>query len=144
MGNRTEYHREYARKNKRGIKRKDYIKNYMKTYILKDTTKEKIKEYNKKYGTKYRKINENKIKNKLLLRNYGITIEEYNKIFIAQAGCCKICNTHQSEVKKAFGVDHDHLTLKIRGILCDRCNLILGFANDDISILKNAIIYLSK
>lgn len=41
-------------------------------------------------------------------------------------------------------LDHDHITKKFRGILCNRCNVILGFAGDNENILRNAIKYLRK
>jgi len=39
-------------------------------------------------------------------------------------------------------VDHDHVTLKVRGILCNKCNFAIGQLDDKISLLENAIIYL--
>jgi hypothetical protein len=48
-------------------------------------------------------------------------------MFEDQKGCCGICKRHQSEFKKRLGVDHNHSTGKIRKLLCDRCNLGLGF-----------------
>ena len=52
-------------------------------------------------------------------RNYGITLEEYESII--DRGC-EICGTHEGKLC----VDHCHETLKIRGCLCDKCNLALG------------------
>lgn len=75
-------------------------------------------------------------------RNHGITTDDYNKMFNEQNGCCKICDTHQSEFKQALSVDHCHLTNKIRGLLCDACNLGLGKFKDKIDLLEKAIDYL--
>src|SRR4029077_14260982 len=59
------------------------------------------------------------------LRNqFGISIEEYNKLFISQKGCCDICGLHQNKVKQALCVDHNHITKEVRGLLCKRCNLM--------------------
>jgi hypothetical protein len=77
-----------------------------------------------------------------LKRYYGITFEEYNTILEGQGGICPICGIRPGEIKKAFAVDHDHETGKVRGILCDRCNLILGYSKDNILILERAINYL--
>ena len=41
-------------------------------------------------------------------------------------------------------VDHDHTGNFVRGILCTKCNTLLGMANDNIEILENAIKYLMK
>lgn len=75
---------------------------------------------------------------------YGITLEDYNEMFVNQNGCCKICGRHQSEFKKTLCVDHCHTTGKVRGLLCSNCNIVLGQAKDDIEILKSAIKYLEE
>jgi len=77
-----------------------------------------------------------------LRRIYGIGIDIYNKMFDLQNGRCLICNKHQTELSKPLGVDHNHTTDKIRGLLCSHCNLVIGNAFDDPIILKNAIFYL--
>lgn len=93
---------------------------------------------------KYRKNNKEKLYNKMLLYNYGITREDYNNIFDKQKGCCAICGVHQSELNRPLCVDHNHETNIVRGLLCKKCNLVLGFAYDNISILEKSITYLSK
>jgi len=75
---------------------------------------------------------------------YGITINQYNQLFLNQNGCCKICNKHQAEFKQKLSVDHCHKTGRVRGLLCRHCNFGLGFAKDDISILENMIKYLKQ
>lgn len=80
--------------------------------------------------------------NKHLKATYGITRKEYLEMFIKQGGCCKICGTHQLELTKRLAVDHCHSTNKIRGLLCQPCNLMLGGSKDNIDTLKNAITYL--
>ncbi|KKM25050.1 hypothetical protein LCGC14_1598870 [marine sediment metagenome] len=61
-----------------------------------------------------------------LRTNYGMTIEEYSRMFEAQQGCCVICGLHQSELDMSLVVDHDHETGRIRGLLCRNCNCRLG------------------
>lgn len=80
-------------------------------------------------------------KNKFLKYYYGITLEDYNHMFLTQQGCCAICGVHQSEVS-TFHVDHDHLTGEVRGLLCRKCNHLLGNAQDNIETLEAAIRYL--
>ncbi len=93
---------------------------------------------------KYRKNNPDKVRNNNYKSMYSISLEDYNKMFIEQAGCCKICNTHQNNLIKKLAVDHCHLTNKIRGLLCSNCNTALGLMNDDTDLLKIAIKYLEK
>jgi hypothetical protein len=79
-----------------------------------------------------------------LKRFYDMTPEDYDKIFFEQKGRCGICNKHQTELSQSLGVDHSHITGKIRGLLCKPCNSILGYSRDDQSILQQMIVYLRK
>lgn len=78
------------------------------------------------------------------LNVYGITVDDYNKVFTEQNGKCAICGKHQSELKQSLHIDHCHKTDKTRGLLCKNCNLGIGFFNDDIENLQCAILYLNK
>lgn len=79
-----------------------------------------------------------------LKRRYGITIEEFESLWDKQQGLCAIC--HNPAAGKGsmsiLGVDHDHKTGKVRGLLCWRCNQGLGYFKDDIKRLQSAIQYL--
>jgi len=57
---------------------------------------------------------------------YNTTIEEYNKLFEQQRGCCAICGRHRSEFKRHFDIDHNHKTRKVRGLVCAGCNRYIG------------------
>lgn len=61
-----------------------------------------------------------------LMKTYGITIEDYNEMFIRQNGCCDICKRHQTEINHRLYVDHNHATGEVRALLCNRCNQIVG------------------
>lgn len=89
-------------------------------------------------------ITKNKSKKPHLQRTYGITVDDYNIMFAFQEGKCLGCNKHQSELKSALHVDHDHETGKIRGLLCKKCNTAIGLMKDSIYNLNNMINYLSK
>lgn len=75
--------------------------------------------------------------------NYGINIEIYNELFNKQNGCCAICKKHQIEFKKHLHVDHDHITGKVRGLLCHNCNLAIGRLQDSPVIIASALEYVS-
>lgn len=49
-----------------------------------------------------------------------------------------------SKLKRILGVDHCHITGKVRGLLCMKCNSAIGFFNDDINLLQLAIKYLKE
>ena len=77
-----------------------------------------------------------------LKEKYNITLEQYNEMLIKQNSKCATCGKDQSKFKRAFDVDHNHITGKVRGLLCWHCNLLIGHAKEDINILKNAIKYM--
>ena len=96
------------------------------------------------YNKQYRQKHKAKARHGNLVRKYGIGLKEYDELFITQEGCCAICGTHQTELSRALVVDHNHETGEIRGLLCHKCNLTLGYVNDNIRVLINAIKYLEK
>jgi len=61
-----------------------------------------------------------------------------------QNSCCAICNVHQDTTGKKLYVDHDHSTGVVRQLLCQHCNLLIGFAKEDINLLYKAIEYMNK
>jgi hypothetical protein len=79
-------------------------------------------------------------------RWYGITLDEYNSLLKEQGGGCAICHSTEPAGKrvKRFSVDHDHRTGKVRGLLCNLCNHLLGCARDDLQLLVNAVAYLER
>lgn len=77
-------------------------------------------------------------KNARLISRYGITIEMFEAILQAQGNMCPVC----LGTDKIFCVDHNHKTLKIRGIVCNNCNLrVIGGARDHDYKLINAAEY---
>lgn len=79
------------------------------------------------------------------LRNrYGLTVEQVEEMAKAQDGRCAICPAVLGDGGAKVCVDHDHLTRKVRGLLCDPCNKALGAFNDSVSSIRAAIAYLEK
>jgi hypothetical protein len=76
-----------------------------------------------------------------LSRRYGVSLEDYNKLVRLQHGRCAICFNYPKRGGR-LGVDHNHDTGKVRGLLCHKCNPMLGNANDSILVLQKAIQYL--
>jgi hypothetical protein len=84
-----------------------------------------------------------KIKSSKLQSKYGITIEIFRQMLADQNEQCKICLKPQIEnVRSVLYVDHCHETGKVRGLLCQQCNSLLGNAKDNLQILFKAIDYL--
>ena len=72
---------------------------------------------------------------------YNLTSEEYTNKLNEQNGVCGVCGSMEFFFKRILAVDHDHTTGKVRGLLCNKCNLGLGNFKDSIETLKSAIKY---
>jgi len=84
-----------------------------------------------------------------LIKKYGISLEDFNLMFLNQNNRCLICNCVMQLPKEQMGqgmdvvaIDHDHKTGQVRGLLCNSCNKGLGHFKDDKKILSKAIKYL--
>lgn len=73
-----------------------------------------------------------------LRRKYGLTPEQLEAMKEAQGHRCLICNQRRKLV-----VDHDHVTNRVRGLLCNACNCGIGHFCDDADLLRVAITYLT-
>lgn len=137
--------------------KKDGLRTYCTLCVKELANKEKLKEYGHHYYIKNkekidsmqkeRNINNPKTRQIInrssrLKYKYNITIDEYNALFTEQGGSCAICGTHQSALNIPLCVDHSHLTGKIRGLLCRRCNTGIGLLKDSKDILYRAAKYL--
>lgn len=87
-----------------------------------------------------------------LLKNFNISLKEFDVICKSQDYKCKICRSSLKKTKtdklgrkipQAY-VDHNHKTGAIRGILCMNCNTGLGHFRDSTKLLRSAILYLGE
>jgi len=79
-----------------------------------------------------------------LLKDFGITVEEYERMLAAQGGVCAICLRDPKTMKRRLNVDHCHTTGKVRGLLCTLCNKGIGYLREDPFIFFSALGYLQK
>jgi arsenate reductase-like glutaredoxin family protein len=75
------------------------------------------------------------------LRNYGITIKDYDQMFTDQQGLCAICKLSSD---KRLCVDHNHTSGAVRELLCDNCNVGIARFLESVSALQSAIEYIQK
>jgi hypothetical protein len=82
----------------------------------------------------------------MLIKKYGLTLEEYDAKLEAQGGACAICGSTEPRGRwnRHFAVDHCHETGEPRGLLCGGCNVMLGNAGDSPARLRVAAEYLER
>lgn len=113
-----QYHRNWAKKN--SASRQENTRQWMQNNPM--------------------KVLESQIRRKLKHLNIsGLSLETYLIIDSKQQGTCGICNRVPY---KRLSIDHCHKTNKFRGLLCNKCNTGLGYFEDDVIKLENAIRYL--
>ena len=144
--------RTYARKYYKiwNAKNRDKIRAYGRKYYYANL--EKSRKRARKYAASHKKRWARFIKRhpdwarwSHLKSRYGVTKERWLEMYEEQNGCCYTC--HRPEAKcsrKRLCVDHCHTTKKVRRLLCDNCNRVLGTANDSIPLLKSLISYLKE
>lgn len=120
------------------------ILHYMTVYIL---LYKQMKYYEPlpKKRLKYNGLSKRESDYRSLLKcRYGITPELYDEIYNTQGESCATCGIHQSQLNIRLCIDHNHNNNQVRGLLCNKCNRALGFANDNVALIHKAMFYLSE
>lgn len=132
------YHRD---KDKHRAKRKEYR--------LENSDREKERANDWYYENKERAIkssserwknNKEYITEQRQLRVYNLT---KNELLYMKVRCDNKCEICKEEFDKMC-VDHCHITGKVRGLLCHKCNCAIGFLKDEFSLVESAVQYLRK
>lgn len=74
-------------------------------------------------------------------KTYGLTLDEYNAL--QENTTCALCNNPFKNSKDKH-IDHCHVSKKVRGLLCTKCNVGLGMFGDSVPLLKAAIQYIEQ
>jgi len=82
-------------------------------------------------------------RDQFIFKRYGVTPEQFEELRAAQNNQCAICELPFVPTKVPF-VDHDHVTGKVRSLLCTHCNSGLGHFKDSIKIMQSAQEYIKK
>jgi hypothetical protein len=83
------------------------------------------------------------VRQRALRTKFGIDIAAYDRLMELQRGVCAVCEQTCSTGKR-LAVDHDHVTGKVRGLLCRRCNAALGMFGDVPEMVEKAALYLRQ
>lgn len=79
----------------------------------------------------------------MLKFRYGVSIQRYEAMLVAQGGRCAICGRSAFDsTGRRLCVDHDHGTGRVRGLLCMRCNRGIGHFEDSVTTIRAALKYL--
>jgi hypothetical protein len=77
-----------------------------------------------------------------LWSEHRLTVEDFARLANEQKCRCAVCGD-KLDFDRFTHVDHDHLTGRVRGLLCHCCNVLLGMADESREILQSAILYLT-
>jgi hypothetical protein len=115
----------------------------------KDKASAKVKEWrqhNSDAVKQYRADNRQKHYRQELGRKYGVEPSWFDEQLQIQINACACCNRQfqWGDKQTAPHVDHCHNTKAVRGILCNRCNTVLGLCKDDDELLLGMARYLRK
>ena len=110
---------------------------------------EKAREADRESTRKYRAANPDKVREatrQSVWKQAGIdlTLKEYAEMREHQDYCCAICETPEVQLGRKLGVDHNHTTGDVRGLLCTNCNAALGLLKDSPRLLRTAATYLEQ
>lgn len=137
-----EAHREEANRRTREWALANPEKRRATERAYRQKNKRKIREQKKAW----RKANPDKhnAANKRWKINAMLKLCDFDALLAQQNGKCAICRNASTGRKKSgrLAIDHCHSTGKVRGLLCHRCNTMLGQSKDSPEILRAAALYL--
>lgn len=106
------------------------------------------KKCSKIWVTKWRQKNPERDAHIIRRMKYGIEPEDFAALLRKQSGVCAICGQPETRILRekvcSLGVDHDHKTGKIRGLLCFRCNTVIGRVEENVGLLRQMIVYIKE
>lgn len=92
-----------------------------------------------------KKATPGKIRDHSYRTRYGLSLDEYEAWADRLGRRCEICSAVCPPQRyRRLQVDHNHATGRVRGLLCPRCNRLLGAVNDDVVLLRSLIAYLEE
>lgn len=78
-------------------------------------------------------------------RRYGISIERFEEMLAKQNDVCAVCLKPETSKKfEHLSVDHDHETGRVRGLLCAKCNRLLGIFEKNPGLFEAFEVYLHR
>lgn len=141
-----EYCARYHAKNRESHNAK--MREYGKSYYLKN--KDSVSAKNKAHRELEKIVNpEHRMARSK--RADANKISKNEKLLISMSGrprpdICEVCegSSPRKDGTRRIVFDHDHATGQFRGWLCNRCNVVLGFLQDDVLVIEKLLNYLKS
>ena len=121
---------------------------FTRNYVMGDCLAKECKTCRHEAGKIKGRLRSESNKKSALARKYGMTIEQYEGLEKSQNHVCAICgnpetsrDSHTGKTRR-LAVDHNHITARVRGLLCQECNHGIGNFKDNRDLLRKAIAYL--
>ena len=123
---------------------------YMKKYLQNPNNKEHLKKKAREYQRVRLNISESNFRgpNKLekgqtkythsqidKMSRYGLTPEQFDNL----PDRCEVCGSTAN-----LCIDHNHITGKFRGVLCNNCNIALGHLHDNPEVIIKLFKYIKE
>lgn len=108
------------------------------------------KNCDKQRKSKWYQENKVSLRTQYIAKKYKLSQADYGELLSEHRNLCAICGKEETSVDgtsgmvKALAIDHCHETGKVRGLLCWRCNAMIGCAKESTETLRAAIRYLDK
>ena len=103
---------------------------------------EASKTQRREYAAEYKRTYPERQRSAQYLRNFGISLEQYEEMLRRQDSVCAICSGVNANGRR-LSVDHHHTTGVVRALLCFACNVAIGHMRDDPDLLRLAAAYLT-
>lgn len=112
---------------------------------------ESVREADRKYARLYRENNREAHREssresvrRWRYKKFNFTVEDYDRMVIKQGDRCACCDCLKPEDMLYWCVDHDHVTNRVRGLICNNCNGGIGFLGDSVEGVRKALTYLER
>lgn len=125
----------YARNRERNLERR-------REYVSRNA--EKVAQSFKNWYEKNKVSVAGKQRERVMRNKYSLSLSDIGKLLASQGGGCAICSADAPGGRGTWRVDHEHTTGRVRGLLCNGCNIGLGHMKDDPARLRKAADYIEK
>jgi hypothetical protein len=143
QNNPEQYKASYKKQNEQRYER-DKSEGFARQKAYREKNKDRIKTRMRSWASANRaRLNAYRMRQHYK-NKYGLTPEEKVELLISQDNRCACCNSDSPNHKQGWVVDHCHSSGKVRGILCQPCNLTLGKVKESKQHLQKLIEYLER